>query len=141
MGYASIQEDEDGSYEGYAGFTAGPPKGFTSPPVQPGSGPPIPGTYYAPDMAFQMTLTNNGTITADVAQLAVAFYANGAEQGSTAAGATGFITPGQSLTWTVRSPLAVDGSGTGDQGDQADGTIPATGTSCDLVEWYTSDNS
>jgi hypothetical protein len=133
MGYASVQLGQDGSNEGYAGFTAGPPQGTTGPPEV--GFQTSPGAYYAPDMAFQMTLANSGSVTAQVSQIAVAFYANGAEQGSTTAGATGFITPGQSLTWTVRSPLAVDGTGTGDQGNQAESTIPATADSCSLVQW------
>jgi hypothetical protein len=130
MGYASMQSQSNNTI-GYSGFTAGPPQGANLPAAseQPGT------NYYAPDMAFQVTLTNNGTVTANVDEIAVAFYAGGTEQGSTTAGATGFITPGQSLTWTVRDPLATDGTGTGDRGDQADGTIPASATSCSLVQW------
>jgi hypothetical protein len=121
MGY----EEDDGTGT-YGGFSTQ------------GGGVNIDGNQYAPAMAFQMTLTNPGSATADVGGIAVAFYdASGVEQGSVNAGATGYITGGQSLTWTVRSPLATDGSGTGDQGDQADAQIPLTASSCSLVQWET----
>lgn len=128
MGYENEQFDSDGSVTGYspATFTGSPGSTLNS------------GTWYAPAMAFQMTLVNSGSATADVGGIAVVFYdSSGTEQGSVTAQATGYIVPGQSLMWTVRSPLATDGSGTGDQGGQADSQIPPAATTCSLAQWST----
>jgi hypothetical protein len=131
MGYENMQADPTtltGTAYNYGGFTQDRHL----------AGVTIGGNQYAPAMAFQMTLTNPGSATANVDGLAVAFYdSSGVEQGSVNAPATGYITSGQWLTWTVRSPLATDGSGTGDKGNQADGQIPPTATSCSLVQWGT----
>ena len=123
MGYESPTIGSDGFVQSdYRGFQAGPPTGST-----------IDGDYWAPAMAYQLTLTNNSGVTADVAQFAVVFYdATGTEVGSDQQDATGFITPGQSLTWTELSDSAVDGTGDGG----SDPNIPVAAATCQLVQWY-----
>jgi hypothetical protein len=49
---------------------------------------------------YQVTLTNTGTTTADVAGVSVIFYSGGTGTGSDQSQATGLVAPGQSLTWT-----------------------------------------
>jgi archaellum component FlaF (FlaF/FlaG flagellin family) len=126
MGYEEDQPDINGYASGqYGAFSTQ------------GGGANIGGNHYAPALAFQMTLSNPGSATANVDTIAIVFFdTSGTEQGSVTAPATGYIVPGQSLTWTVRSPLATDGSGTGSNGDQANSTIPLTAASCSLVSWY-----
>jgi hypothetical protein len=93
----------------------------------------IDGNYWAPALAYQLTLTNTSASTADVAGFGVVFYdAAGAEAGSDQQDATGFIVPGQSLTWTELADRAVDGWGDGGQ----DGSIPADAATCQLITWY-----
>jgi hypothetical protein len=123
MGYESPTIDSNGFPQGnYSSFQAGPPKGST-----------IDGNYRAPAMAYQLTLTNDSGSTADVTGFAVVFYdASRAEAGSDQQAGTGFITPGQSLTWTELASLAVDGSGDGG----SDPNIPAAAATCQLVQWY-----
>jgi hypothetical protein len=123
VGYESAAIDSNGFPQSdYSGFQAGPPEGST-----------IDGNYWAPAMAYQLTLTNDSGSTADVTGFAVVFYdASGHEAGSDQQAGTGFITPGQSLTWTELASLAVDGSGDGG----SDPNIPASAATCQLVQWY-----
>jgi hypothetical protein len=123
MGYESPTIGSNGYPQSdYSNFQAGPPKGST-----------IDGNYWAPAIAYQLTLTNDSGSTADVTGFAVVFYdASGAEAGSDQQAGTGFITPGQSLTWTELASLAVDGSGDGG----SDPNIPASAATCQLVQWY-----
>jgi hypothetical protein len=93
----------------------------------------IGGTYWAPAMAYQLTLTNDSGSTADVTGFAVVFYdASGAEAASDQQAGTGFITPGQSLTWTELASQTIDGDGDGG----SDPNIPASAATCQLVQWY-----
>ncbi|HUY52678.1 MAG TPA: hypothetical protein VMV92_44420 [Streptosporangiaceae bacterium] len=87
-------------------------------------------------LAYQVTLTNSSGSTADVGGFAVAFYSGGTEVGSDQEQATGLITQGQSLSWTVIEDQTVHGYG--DDPDQAlaqTGSIPASGTTCSFVQW------
>jgi hypothetical protein len=122
MGYESPTVDSNGFPQSdYSGFQAGPPEGSI-----------IDGNYWAPAMAYQLTLTNDSGNTADVAGFAVVFYdASGAEAGSDQQDGTGFITPGQSLTWAELASRAVDGSGDGGVAN-----IPIAAATCQLVQWY-----
>ena len=101
------------------------------------SGPPAPGTSDGdPALAYRLTLTNDSGSTADVSGFAVVFYSGSAEAGSDQEQATGFITPGQSLAWTVIEDHTV--SGYGDDPTQQlmqTGSIPAGTDSCQLVQW------
>ena len=100
-----------------------------------GSPPASTGRGYGPALAYQLTLTNDSSNTADVAQFAVVFYdSTGAEAGSDTQYLLQdtFITPAQSLTWTEMSNTATNGTGTGG----TDHSIPANAASCQLVQWY-----
>lgn len=109
----------------------------------PGPNTKIAGTDYTPVVAYQVTLTNSGSTTAQVAGWAVAFYdSSGAELGSddepSGAGGT-FITGGQSLTWTLFSGDDTYGNGlSGNAAGQEGTSIPSDGTaaSCAFLEWY-----
>ena len=124
MGYESPTTNSSGFPQSgdYSNFQAGPPMGST-----------IDGTYLAPAMAYQLTLTSTSNVTADVTGFAIVFYdTSGAETGSDQQDGTGFITPGQSLTWTELANQAVDGDGDGG----TDPNIPVTAATCQLVQWY-----
>lgn len=117
----------------YGPFTAGKPIPYTK----------IGNTDYTPTIAYQVTLTNNGSATAQVAGWAVVFYdASGAELGSddepSGAGDT-FITGGQSLAWTLYSGNDTygDGLGGGATGEE-DNSIPSDGNAvtCQFLTWY-----
>lgn len=90
-----------------------------------------------PVLAYRLMLTNKSAVTADVAGFAVAFYdASGTEARSDEETASGFITPGQSLTWTVIEDQSV--SGYGDDPNQQlaqTGNIPSGAATCQLVQW------
>ena len=79
---------------------------------------------------YSVTLTNNGSVTADVTGFSVAFFTSGggspAETGSTDAGPFNtFILPGQSLTWTEDTTMMQSGQmGAYD-----------TSATCTLVQW------
>lgn len=90
-----------------------------------------------PVLAYQLTLTNKSAATADVGGFAVAFYdASGTETGSDQEQASGFITPGQSLSWTLIEDLSVSGYGDDPNGQLAQtGDIPNDAASCQLVQW------
>ena len=89
-----------------------------------------------PALAYQVTLTNGSAATADVTGFAVAFYAAGSETGSDQESASGFITQGQSLTWTVIEDHTIHGYGD-DPNQQLAQTaaIPAGADSCQFVAW------
>jgi hypothetical protein len=131
MGYEPAYADNSGSVA-YGPFTPGQPPG----PVT------IDGQRYTPTVAYQVSLTNTGTATAQVSEFAVAFYdANGNELGSDQepAGDT-FITASQTLTWTMFSGTDTAGyglSGNGGTGAR-DNNIPATGdaATCSFLQWY-----
>jgi hypothetical protein len=81
--------------------------------------------------AYQLTLTNTSSATAHVTGFAVVFYdSSGGETTSDQESASGFITPGQSLTWTEdpwsvqQSPFAAGETGAVD-----------SGATCQLVQW------
>jgi hypothetical protein len=110
-------------------------------PGQPGSYVTIAGTQYSPTAAYQVTLTSNGTATAQISGFVVAFYdASGSELGSDQRGFSTptYLTGSQSLTWTQFSSTDTVGnvlSGDGGVGNQ-DGSIPSSGfATCQLVEW------
>jgi hypothetical protein len=100
---------------------------------------PAPSQDFSPALAYQLTLTATGGSTADVSGFAVAFLgAGGTEDGSDQQDAvSGFILPGQSLTWTVLEDRTVNGYGTGGNpaGPQS-GSIPLDATACQFVTWY-----
>jgi hypothetical protein len=124
MGYENNTPDQWGGVTNqYSGFTAGAPQGAT-----------IGGNHYAPALAYQLTLTDGSSSTAEVDGFAVVFYdSSGTEAGSDQQQAQpSFIVPGQSLTWTELANTATDGSGDGG----SDGNIPANAAACDLVQWY-----
>jgi hypothetical protein len=101
------------------------------------SGPPAPGTSDGdPALAYQLTLANNSSVTADVSGFAVVFYTGSAEAGSDQEQASGFITPGQSLAWTVIEDHTVReyGDDPNQQLTQT-GSIPAGAATCQLVQW------
>lgn len=84
--------------------------------------------------AYQVTLENRSSVTAEVTGLAVVFYdSSGNETGSDKQGGfDSFITPGQSLTWTeipwtsvTNAPFAAG----------QDGAVDTQAT-CQLVQWY-----
>ena len=102
------------------------------------SGPPAPGTSDGdPTLAYQLTLTNDSPVTADVSGFAVVFYSGSTEAGSDQAQASGFITPGQSLAWTVIEDHTVRGYGDDPNQQLAQtGGIPASADTCQLVQWY-----
>ena len=94
-------------------FIPGAPQGQT-----------IDGTYWPPILAYELTLTASGdSSTADVNDFAIAFYDSaGNELGSDSQDvAETFLTPGQSLTWTVNANNA---------------SIPSGAATCSLVEWF-----
>ena len=103
------------------------------------AGSPPPGNDQGdPALAYQVTLTNGSGTVADVAGVAVAFYSSGTEDGSDQAQATGFITPGQSLTWAVIEDRTVGGYGDDpNQRLMQTGAIPAGADSCQFLEWFT----
>jgi hypothetical protein len=122
-----------GSYSiAYGPFKAGQPPG----PVT------VNGQGFSPTVAYQVSLTNTGTATAQAAGFAVVFYdASGNELGSDQQDAGGtFITSNQTLTWTMYSATDTAGngvssvSGTGTQ----DYNIPSTGSAatCSFLQWY-----
>ena len=86
-----------------------------------------------PEGAYQVTLTNTSSVTADVTGFAVVFYdGSGTETGSTSNYVSEFITPGQSLTFTENdwtnlssAPFAAG----------SNGAVDAAAT-CQLVQWY-----
>jgi hypothetical protein len=131
MGYEAANTNSSGNIA-YGPFTAGQPPG----PVTIGS------ERYTATVAYQVSLTNTGTVTAEASGWAVAFYdANGNELSSDqeSAGDT-FITASQTLTWTMYSGTDLAGyglSGDGGTGSQ-DGNVPATGdaTTCSFLQWY-----
>ncbi len=89
-------------------------------------------------LAYQLTLTNDSASTADVTGFAVVFYNSaGTEYGSDQEQASGFITLGQSLSWTVIEDHTLRGYGD-DPNEQLSQTanIPLGATTCQLVEWY-----
>lgn len=95
------------------------------------------GSVPDPVLAYQVTLTNNSGATASVTGFAVVFYTGGVEDGSDQQGTNGFITPGQSLAWTVIEDQTVHGYG--DDSNQEwmqTGAIPTGADSCQLVQWY-----
>ena len=117
----------------YGPFTEGRPVPYTT----------IGNTNYTPTVAYQVTLTNNGSTTAQVGGWAVVFYdASGAELGSDdePSGANDtFITARQSLTWTLYAGNNTHGSGlSGSAIGQEDSNIPSGGsaTTCTLLRWY-----
>ena len=123
---------------GYSGIAYGP---FT--PGKPIKYTRIGNTDYTPVMAYQVTLTNTGSTTAQAAGWAVVFYdSGGAELGSDnepgGAGGT-FITPGQSLTWTMYSDNDIHGNAlSGSATGQEDLSIPSDGSAatCTFLQWY-----
>jgi len=132
MGYEPAYNTSDGSIA-YGPFTDGRPIPYTT----------IGNTQYTPAVAYQVTLTNNGSTTARVAGWAVAFYdASGTELGSDdepgGAGDT-FITARQSFTWTLHSGTDTYGNGVGSNATgQQDDSIPSGGSAatCTIVTWY-----
>jgi hypothetical protein len=130
MGYEPAYVDSYGNLA-WGPFKAGPPPG----PVT------ISGAGYTPTVAYQVSLTNTGTATAQVTGFAVAFYdASGSELGSDqqSAGDT-FITANQTLTWTMYSTTDTDGNGfSGNATGSQDGNIPSTGNAatCSFLQWY-----
>jgi hypothetical protein len=132
VGYEPAYNAGDGGIA-YGPFTDGRPVPYTT----------IGNTQYTPTVAYQVTLTNNGSATAQVAGWAVAFYnANGAELRSddepSGAGDT-FITAGQSLTWILYSGNDAYGNGlSGNATGQEDNSIPSDGSAatCTFLTWY-----
>jgi hypothetical protein len=91
-----------------------------------------------PALAYQVTLTNSSGATADVGGYAVAFYdSTGAEDGSDQESATGFITPGQALNFTVIEDQTVHGYGDDPRGLAQTSAIPAGAATCQVVQWLT----
>jgi hypothetical protein len=91
-----------------------------------------------PVIAYQVTLTSTSEATADVSGFAVAFYDSaGAEAGSDQETATGLITAGQSLSWTVIENHSVNGWGDdpAQQFTQTSAMPPGT-ASCQFIQWY-----
>lgn len=123
MGYENnTANDYGGVTNNYSGFQAGPPEGVS-----------LGGNYYAPALAYQLTLRNDASATIQVDGFAIAFYDSaGAQAGSDLQqGFDQFITAGHSLTWTELASRAVDGSGDGGN----DPNIPAIAATCRLVRW------
>jgi len=81
-----------------------------------------PATGNVPIRAFQVTLINNSSSTAEVTSVSVAFYdTSGNEMGSvTEDTADSFITGGQSLNFSY---------------EQGTASIPANAATCQLVRW------
>ncbi len=132
MGYEPAY-DAGGGVIAYGPFTSGSPVSYTR----------IGNTAYTPTAAYQVTLTNSGGATAQVAGWAVVFYnSSGAELGSDDQpnGADGtFITTGQSLTWTLYSGDDTYGSGlSGSATGREDDDIPSDGSAatCTFLTWY-----
>lgn len=102
------------------------------------AGPPPAGNSSGdPALAYRLTLNSTSANTASVTGFAVAFYdASGVEAGSDQESASGFITPGQSLAWTVIEDATVHGYGD-DPNEQITqtGAIPASAATCQLVQW------
>jgi hypothetical protein len=96
----------------------------------------ISGTDYYPVIGYQLTLTNNGSATADIDGWVVAFYDNsGTELGSDEENISDeFLTSGQSFTWTEYAPDDTDGNSQSFGNDQS---IPADGSaaSCQIIQW------
>jgi hypothetical protein len=92
--------------------------------------------YVAPSLAYQVTLTNTASSTADVTGFAVAFYdSTGDEAGSDQPNTQEtFITSGQSLIWTEVSTGNVADQST--VGIGSDSNIPSDSASCQVVIWY-----
>lgn len=90
-----------------------------------------------PALAYQVTLTSTSVATADVTGFAVAFYdTSGSEAGSDQEQTSGFITPGQSLSWTFIEDHTVSGYGDDPNEQLAQtGNIPAGAATCQLVQW------
>jgi len=83
------------------------------------------------DGQYEVTLDNNGSVTADVTGFSVAFFTGDTgsptETGSVDAGPfSTFILPGQSLTWTETTNMMQAGQ---------DGAYDTSAT-CTLVQWY-----
>ena len=98
------------------------------------------GTEYAATAAYQLTLTNTGTTTAQIDGFVVAFYdASGQELGSDQESfdTATFLTAGQSLAWTQYSGTDMAGNGLSGSADgNEDDSIPVSGAaSCQLIEW------
>ncbi len=88
-------------------------------------------------LAYQLTLTNDSAYTAEVTGFAVAFYDSaGTEMGSDQEQASGFITQGQSLEWTVIENHTLRGYGDDPNGLAQTANIPLGATTCQLVTWY-----
>jgi hypothetical protein len=96
------------------------------------TGPPqtqdIGGTSYPPIPAYQLTLSNPSSATADITGFAVVFYDTGSnELGSDRENVSEtFLTPGQSLTWTEETSAG-----------RGNASIPDGSATCSLVQWYT----
>ena len=112
-------------YEPSQGRTYGPFTKGIAPNGPPGGAEPV--------LAYQLTLTDDGTTTAGVSGFAVVFYdTSGSEDGSDKqATADTFIVPGQALSWIVVASAALNGNWTGDLG-----RIPDSAATCQLVQWY-----
>jgi len=90
-----------------------------------------------PILAYQVALTNNSGATAQVTGFGVAFYdASGAEDGSDQESASGLITQGQSLSWTVIEDHTVHGYGDDSNQEWAQtAAIPPGAATCQFVAW------
>jgi hypothetical protein len=87
-------------------------------------------------MAYQVGITNTSTVTDEVGGYGVTFWAGGQEVGSDQELATGLISPGQTLYWSVIEDHSI--SGDGDDPNQAlaqTSAIPASATSCQFTQW------
>lgn len=96
----------------------------------------ISGTTYHPVIGYQVTFTNDGSATADIAGWVVAFYdSSGTELGSDEQTVSGsFLTSDQSFTWTEYAPSDTQGNGQQFGNDQ---NIPADGSAatCKVIQW------
>ena len=125
IGY-ELPYDNDGSAV-WGTFTAGSPSaGYT-----------VDGS--APAVAYQVTLTNGGSSTAEVNGFVVAFYdTNGNELGSDEPIVQDeFLTAGQGLTWTEVSGTDTAGGGVSVTNGSQDNNIPSGGSAatCTMIEW------
>lgn len=104
----------------------------------PGAPQVISGTDYYPVVGYQLTLTNNGSATADIDGWVAAFYdSSGTELGSDEQNISDqFLTSGQSFTWTEYAPDDTAGNSQNFGDDQ---NIPADGSaaSCQIIQWLT----
>jgi hypothetical protein len=113
-----------------AEFVAGPPQTEN-----------ISGTAYYPVIRYQLSLTNDGTATADIDGWVVALYdSSGTELGSDQETASDeFLTSNQKFTWSEYAPNDTQGSS---QNFGDDNSIPADGSAatCKLIQWTSGDN-